>query len=125
VVSDFLDRVDAEGGSLVLRATANDFVYGNLVKVDPWGRIMRRRPPVISETPYRFHLSEWDPAQTPAGDAWALIMDLDPDGRLTADLASRGFAPGRIQTLLPPLASALHYAATPQTRGVGTRSLAV
>jgi radical SAM superfamily enzyme YgiQ (UPF0313 family) len=121
-VSAFLDRVDAQGGNLVLRATANDFVYGNLVKVDPWDRIMRRRPPVLCETPYRFHLPEWDPARTPAGEAWALIMDLDPDGVLAADLAGRGFAPGRIQAVLPPLSSALHYAAAPETRDAGTRS---
>lgn len=124
-VADFLDRVDAHGGALVLRATQNDFVYGNLVKVDPWGRIMRRRPPLISQTSYRFHLAEWDPAQIPANNAWALIMDLDPDGALARELIRRGFAPERIQAVLPPLASALHYAAAPQRCDAGARSLAV
>jgi len=125
VVSAFLDRLDAHGGALVLRATQNDFVYGNLVKVDPWGRIMRRRPQVISQTPYRFHLAEWDPAQVSPQSAWALIMDLDPDGALARELIQRGFAPERIQAVLPPLASALHHAAAPQSRGAGSRSLAV
>jgi radical SAM superfamily enzyme YgiQ (UPF0313 family) len=116
-VSAFLDRVDANGGRMVLRATANDSVYGNLVKVDPWDRIMRRRPPIISETPYRFHLLEWDPARPPAGESWALIMDQDQDGRLTDELVGRGFAPDRIQTILPQPASAIHYAA-PHTERV-------
>lgn len=118
VVSSFLDRVDAHGGALVLRATHNDFVYGNLVKVDPWGRIMRRRPQVISQTPYRFHLEEWDPARVSAGSAWALIMDQDPDGELARDLAGRGFAPERIQAVLPSLQSIMYG---PEQQEAGAR----
>jgi len=77
VVSAFLDRVDAHEGCLVLRATANDSVYGNIIKVDPWDRIMRRRPPIISETPYRFHLLEWErgapPQRKPGCCLWIWI----------------------------------------------------
>lgn len=100
-VGRFLDRLDAQGGGLVLRATQNDFIYGNIVKVDPWGRIMARRPKVVCPTPYRFHLEAWDGAEPAAAASWALIMDQDPGGLLAAELAAQGFAPERIQALLP------------------------
>lgn len=108
-VSAFLDRMEAQGGKLVLRATANDFVYGNVAKVDPWGRVMRPRPKIISETPYRFHLEEWGPTDDPAG-AWVLIMDMDPDGALADSLVERGFRRERIQAALPTPASCRHEA---------------
>ncbi|SNS11913.1 Radical SAM superfamily enzyme YgiQ, UPF0313 family [Humidesulfovibrio mexicanus] len=110
-VRGFLDRLDAQGGALVLRATKNDFVYGNMIKVDPFGRVMGRRPPVISETQYRFHLREWDRAAPPAQSAWALVMDMDPDRAYAVELAALGFAPERIMPVLPAPERAICYTA--------------